>query len=130
MRCLIQRPSRRQVYILAAAAEAVPLPTSSVYAVTAGQSLHWFRGRQAQAEIHSTLRPQGSLALVWNVRDDLAEWIRELNSLIDRHAGNAPRYANSTWPSAFRRAPFEPLRHEQFRHVQREYLDGLLGRVA
>ena len=50
-------------------AESIPLPDASVDAVTCAQAFHWFRAAEAVQEIHRVLRPGGSIALIWNIRD-------------------------------------------------------------
>jgi SAM-dependent methyltransferase len=68
--------------VLAAGAEAIPLPDRSVDAATAGQSFHWFRLDEAVPEIHRVLRPGAGLALVWNMRDQEDELQREITALM------------------------------------------------
>jgi len=68
--------------VLAAGAEAIPLPDDSVDAVTAGQSFHWFRVDEAVPEIRRVLRPGAGLGLVWNMRDQDDELQREITDLI------------------------------------------------
>ncbi len=65
MRAAIGQPDG--VRVLEGTAEAIPLPDASVDAVAVGDAFHWFRGRDALAEIHRVLRRRGGLALIWNV---------------------------------------------------------------
>ena len=73
------------------------LPDASVDAVTVGQAFHWFRGREALAEIHRVLRPGGRLGLIWNFRDETVPWVAELTRIMEPHRGSAPRAAAGTW---------------------------------
>jgi ubiquinone/menaquinone biosynthesis C-methylase UbiE len=57
------------VAALAAAAEAIPLRTASVDALTVGAAFHWFARPAADAEIGRVLRPGGWAALLWNPVD-------------------------------------------------------------
>jgi SAM-dependent methyltransferase len=63
-------------------AELIPLPDEYADVVTAAQSFHWFDHALALPEIARVLRPQGRLALVWNVRDDREEWVAKLSVTI------------------------------------------------
>ena len=51
-------------------AEATGLPAGIAKAVTAFQAFHWFKGEEALAEFHRVLASDGSVALMWNDRDD------------------------------------------------------------
>lgn len=71
-------------------AESLPLATSSVDSVVAGQAFHWFDAPAALAECRRVLRTGGTLALVWNVRDASVPWVRALDDLVDAHTGGRP----------------------------------------
>lgn len=49
-------------------AEAIPLPDASADVVVSAQAFHWFDPAKALPEIVRVLRPQGRIALVWNMR--------------------------------------------------------------
>ncbi len=53
---------------VAAPAEMTTLPAASVDAVVAAQAFHWFDRAAFRAECARILRPQGGVALLWNVR--------------------------------------------------------------
>ena len=55
------------------------LPNSTVPAVIAAQSFHWFANEKSISEIHRVLVPGGNLGLVWNTRDHSVPWLRELD---------------------------------------------------
>ncbi|MGY4682902.1 class I SAM-dependent methyltransferase [Micromonospora aurantiaca (nom. illeg.)] len=66
---------------LASSAEAVPLPDGSADAVLAGQAYHWFDRERAHAEVARVLRPGGTFAPVWNIRDERVGWVAELSRI-------------------------------------------------
>jgi SAM-dependent methyltransferase len=59
-------------------AEEIPLADRSVDVVVAGQSFHWFDHERALPEIVRVLKPGGSLAVAWNIRDATIPWVRKL----------------------------------------------------
>jgi SAM-dependent methyltransferase len=71
-------------------AEAMPLPDGSVDAVTVAQGFHWFDAPAALAEIHRVLADDGVLMLVWNVRDESADWVRAITDLVHERSGGRP----------------------------------------
>jgi SAM-dependent methyltransferase len=71
-------------------AESLPLAARSVGSVVAGQAFHWFEPDAALAEFARVVRPGGTLALVWNVRDPSVPWVRALDDLVATRAGGRP----------------------------------------
>jgi SAM-dependent methyltransferase len=113
-------------------AEALPLQARSVDAAAAAGAFHWFEGRRALGELHRALRRHGRLALVWNHRDDAVGWIARLSAVVERHAGQAPRYQSGAWRSAFDagRDLFRPVEEAHFHHGHPLAPGGVLDRVA
>ncbi|MER7769579.1 methyltransferase domain-containing protein [Kitasatospora sp. NPDC096140] len=72
--------------VRAGSAERIPLPDGSVDAVVVAQAWHWFDPAAAVPEIARVLAPGGTLALVWNVRDESEPWAAELGALMHRPA--------------------------------------------
>lgn len=72
-------------------AERLPLEDGSVDVVTVAQAFHWFDAGRALAEIHRVLRPGGTLALMWNLRDTSVDWVAEFGNIVHRHSGGKPR---------------------------------------
>lgn len=68
--------------VLEGTAEAIPLPDAAVDATVVAQAFHWFDAPPALAELGRVLRPGGALALVWNVRDESADWVRRFGELL------------------------------------------------
>ncbi|GAB2607533.1 putative methyltransferase [Paractinoplanes abujensis] len=63
-------------------AEQIPLPDSSADAVLLAQAWHWVDPAQAAPEIARVLTPGGRLGLLWNLRDERADWVRRLGEII------------------------------------------------
>ncbi|RGD56964.1 class I SAM-dependent methyltransferase [Kitasatospora xanthocidica] len=72
--------------VRAGSAERIPLPDGSVDAVVVAQAWHWFDQTAAVPEIARVLAPGGTLALVWNVRDESEPWAAALGVLMHRSA--------------------------------------------
>lgn len=65
-----------------ATAEHIPLPSRTADVVVCAQAFHWFDHAAALPEIARVLRPGGTLALVWNTRDERTPWVRKLSAIL------------------------------------------------
>jgi SAM-dependent methyltransferase len=120
-----------EVEVLTGTAESIPLADAAVDATTVGQAFHWFRGDEALTEIHRVLRPGGRLGLIWNGRDDSAEWVAALTRIMEPYRGDAPAYRRDEWRKAFGRTPlFGALEHRRFRLDHELDPEGLVARVT
>jgi SAM-dependent methyltransferase len=63
-------------------AEAIPLPDSSVDAITCAQAFHWFDADRALQEMWRVLRPGGGVGLIWNVRDEADTFQARLTEIV------------------------------------------------
>ncbi|HET6812463.1 MAG TPA: SAM-dependent methyltransferase, partial [Actinomycetota bacterium] len=82
-------------------------------------------------ELGRVLRPGGRLGLIWNARDESRPWVAEIGAVLDRHAGDAPRYRDGRWRAAFDAADrFTPLHHRTFRHLHHLDRAAVLDRFA
>ena len=95
-------------------AESIPLAAESVDVVTAAQAFHWFDHGPALREIARVLRPGGSIALVWNVRDESEAWVSELSDAMVGRTGVDRGAARPIDESGL----FGPVEHASFAHVQ------------
>jgi ubiquinone/menaquinone biosynthesis C-methylase UbiE len=112
-------------------AEDIPLDDQSMDAVTVGQAFHWFDGDAALAEIHRVLRPRARLGLIWNVKDETVDWVRQLAEIIESHRGSAPRVASGAWKEAFERTElFTPLERARFSFVHQTDMATVMARVT
>lgn len=72
-----------------AGAEQIPSPDMTFDVVIAGQAYHWFDTDTALPEIARVLKPGGTVALVWNQRDERIPWVRRLGDVIGKHVETA-----------------------------------------
>lgn len=111
------------VTALAGAAETIPLPDESVDGVVAAQAYHWFDPNRARAEIGRVIRPGGTIAVIWNDRDESVPWVAEYSRIIEGTVGPSARRAD-------RGIDFGPLfsaaEHATFAHHTQQTPDGLL----
>jgi SAM-dependent methyltransferase len=104
------------VEVMAGSAEHIPLADRSVDVVTCAQSFHWFANPRALAEIHRVLKREGSLGLIWNMRDESVQWVAALSAMIEPYAGDTPRYHKQDWRLLFPASGFSPLVENRFAH--------------
>jgi ubiquinone/menaquinone biosynthesis C-methylase UbiE len=109
---------------LAGTAEAIPLPDTSVDAVTCAQAFHWFRADEAVREIRRVLRPGGGLALLWNGRDLDDPKHARVDDLLAPHRREFPA-GEEHW-----RAVLGDLEVRTWRYSQRLTRDEHVERVA
>ena len=79
------------------------LPNSTVHAVIAAQSFHWFANEKSISEIHRVLVPGGKLGLVWNTRDNSVPWLREMDEEVVLplyKQSNTPYQQSGEWEKA------------------------------
>ena len=108
------------VLAISGTAERVPLPDRFADGAVAAQAFHWFRPRPTARELARVVRPGGTVALLWNVRDRRMPLVRRLDAVVDRHTPPRPgRWRN--WKRAFPPADrqFGALRLRTFRRVVR-----------
>lgn len=116
------------VELYAGAAEAIPLPAGAVDAVMVAQAFHWFEIAKAAAEIHRVLRPQGSLALLWNRRDFTQPLHRDIRELVAPYRAAKPR--SFQWRQKLAETQlFTPLEAYHIPHIQTTDSEGLVDRV-
>lgn len=112
------------------AAEDIPLPDSSIDAITVGQAFHWFRHDEALSELHRVLRPGGGVGLLWNSRDQDSPLQRVVNDLI---ATLVPPKRAVAFGSSGRLADsdlFGPMEERRFSFSQELDADALVDRIA
>jgi SAM-dependent methyltransferase len=102
-------------------AERIPLPDASADAVLMAQAWHWVEPANAVPEIARVLSPGGRLGLLWNLRDDTADWVRRLGQIID----SADQGRDITLGESF-----GPVEVREFRWTHHITRDALLDLVA
>ncbi|GAA2704376.1 class I SAM-dependent methyltransferase [Actinoplanes palleronii] len=65
-------------------AERIPLPDASADVVLVAQAWHWIDPARALPEIARVLTPGGRLGVLWNLRDERADWVERLGAIIGR----------------------------------------------
>jgi len=121
------------VPLVAGTAEALPLATASLDAITVAQAWHWFDHDRATAEAARVLRPGGRLGLVWNARDRSEPWVDAVWSIMDRVEKRAPWRDHENWRDSALGKPmpgFGELNAAEFHHVQQITPEGVVQRVA
>lgn len=104
--------------VLDGRAEAIPVESDSVDAVTVAQAFHWFAESRVLKEIARVLRPGGRLGLIWNVRDETQPAQAAFTAMLDRHRVGTPTFRTSRWQALFDDSRwFSPIESAAFPYV-------------
>lgn len=76
----VLRTAAPGVEALVGSGEHLPLADESADVVTFAQAWHWVDPQAASTEVARVLRPGGQLGLIWNLRDERVDWVRELGT--------------------------------------------------
>lgn len=106
-------------------AEQVPVRSHAVDVVLCAQAFHWLDLERALPEIARVLRPDGTLGLVWNLRDERVPWVRRLGRLI-----GTPEQMRYPTEAIERSRLFENLETASFRFWQPQTRASLRDLVA
>lgn len=115
-------------------AENIDLPNSTMHAVIAAQSFHWFANEKSISEIHRVLVPGGKLGLVWNRRDHSVPWLRELDEEVVfplYQQSNTPYQQSGEWEKVLSASDkFGPISNdESFKMDQTFNFDEFVNRI-
>lgn len=112
-----------------ATGEATGLDGSSVDLILCAQAYHWMDPERACAEFARVLRPGGRLALMWNDGDETTPVAAGYYDLLRRVATDGTLSHKTAAVGPTMASPFESMRRETFRNVQRMDRAGLIGRA-
>lgn len=115
----------RGVDVREGSAERIPLPDAFVDAVTFAQAWHWVDVPTASREVGRVLRSGGTLGLLWNLRDERVDWVRELG--VAMHADGDQFTDNAEAPEVGE--PFGEGERTQFAWTNPYTRQGLLDLV-
>jgi SAM-dependent methyltransferase len=121
--------------VVAGVAQAIPLGTGTMDAITVAAAFHWFATPPAIYEMRRVLRPGSRLAVVWNRRDLTDPLQATLHRLMASLRGDVPSNESGQWRRALENpggddAPFVPDAQFQTPWLQPTDVDGVAGRVA
>ena len=115
---------------LRGSAEEIPIPDTSVDAITVGQAFHWFRHDEAIPELYRVLRPRCGIALLWNTRDRESPIQRAVSELIAPFAPPGRQPAPDSSRGIAASELFGPVEERRFPFEQELDADGLVKRIA
>ena len=118
-----------EIEVLDGTAEAIPLDDDSVHAVTVAQAFHWFKFDEALAEIRRVLEPGGTLAILFNQRDERVPWVKTWNDVIEWHSRRIAYYQTTDWSKLLQDKGFDDVGYRSTEWNQTLTRDLLAARI-
>ena len=78
----------KNIEILKGSAENLPLPDKSINFICAAQAFHWFDKEKFKNECTRVLKENGFVALLWNVRDESTDLVKEIDLINRKYCKN------------------------------------------
>jgi SAM-dependent methyltransferase len=75
------------VEVVPGTAEVLPFADGDIDAAVAGQAYHWFEPDRANAELARVIRPGGTVAAIWNERDESQDWVSAYSRVVEGDRG-------------------------------------------
>jgi ubiquinone/menaquinone biosynthesis C-methylase UbiE len=113
-------------------AEATTLANASIDIITAGQAFHWFDRTATRQEFQRILKPQGWVALIWNVRHtNTSPFLNDYEELLKTFAIDYEKVNHKQVDSAVISEFFAPQPCQTYRFPHQQIVDfaGLRGRL-
>ncbi len=112
-------------------AEAIPLADSSVQAVFAADSFHWFDESRAMPEIRRVLSAGGGVAIARTAPVLNVPWAHELQEIFVSERGEHPAFADRAPAAALEEDPaFGPVREITGTSIRTTDREGIIGYLA
>ncbi|GAA5942171.1 class I SAM-dependent methyltransferase [Sporobolomyces koalae] len=113
----------------------IPVADTTADLVVVAQAFHWVGkdGESSIRDIARVLKPQGTLALIWNFEDRSVPWVAQLRDAYEQHEAGTPQARLGWWKSVFDtqfyQDTYEPPQIEKYHRELPTTEQGVVDRI-